>query len=322
MVQNSQKQVFYVFIIWVQRSGFMIKLRFGYIFLIILMGLVFVWQYVTSIPDGKLHITICDVGQGDSAYLRFPDGRDMVIDGGPGSQVLTCLGKIMPFWDRRIDSVVLTHPDQDHFKGLIDVLRRYQVGVFVRSDIDNPSPLYKEVERLLSDKKIPVRSVTAGERINIGAVTITILWPAQAFLSQTNDVLVTSSTTNLSAQSHRNDYAIVFHIRYGKFDGIFTGDADERVESYFTGEFLSPDGIEFLKVPHHGSRTGMTQDFLSWLHPLYATISVGAKNTYGHPSSQTIQDLMQIGSKIYRTDQNGSIYLVTDGKTMSISSDR
>ena len=286
------------------------------------MGLVLLGQFLMTLPDGKLHITICDVGQGDGAYLRFPDGRDIVIDGGPGSQILTCLGKVMPFWDRTIDAVMLTHPDLDHFKGLIPVLQRYRVGTYIHSDIANTTPLYQELESIVKTKHIPVRFVASHEKMKLGDVTLGVLWPAQTYLSLTNNVLGTQSDTAVSRESHRNDYAIVFHLRYGIFDAVFTADADENVEPYYTGEFLSPDGIELLKVPHHGSRTGMTDAFLSWLHPKYAVISVGAKNTYGHPSPQAIEQLTHEGATIFRTDQRGSITFVTDGKTVSIRTEK
>lgn len=285
------------------------------------MGLVILWQFFTTLPDGKLRMTICNVGQGDSAYLRFPDGRDMLIDGGPGSQVLLCLGKVMPFWDRHLDAVVLTHPDADHFRGLVNVVKRYQVGVFVRSEVTNSSSEFKELEQILEELKIPVRRVAATELLKLGAVTVDVLWPAQPFLSQTNNVLSAQTDTS-SVQAHRNDYSIVFHLRYGSFDAIFTGDADQRVDPYYRGEFLTADAIEFLKVPHHGSRTGMSDAFLEWVHPQYAAISVSAKNSYGHPSPDTLEQLRKVGSKVFRTDQNGSIFVETDGKTMKVWTER
>jgi competence protein ComEC len=300
----------------------MMKLRYGYLFVGFAMGLFLLWQFLTTLPDGNLRITICDVGQGDSSYLRFPDGRDMLVDGGPSSKVLRCLGNVMPFWDRRLDAVVLTHPDQDHFKGLIDVLERYQIGVFVHTPVDNPAPLYQELKKKLVEKKIRTQTVTDRELLKLKEVTLDVLWPAQTFLSQTSDVLGASSLKSLSVLSHRNDYGIVFHLKYGAFDAVFTADVDARVQSYFSGEYLTADGIELLKVPHHGSRTGMTDEFLSWLMPRYAVISVGKNNRYAHPSQEMINRLDKAGAKVYRTDQNGSISIVTDGKRMKIWSER
>ena len=100
----------------------MFKLRVGYVISGIVTGLILLFSFIATLPDGKLHIVFCDIGQGDAAYVRFPDGRDMLIDGGPNDKVLNCLGKHMPFWDRRINLVVLTHPQKDHMQGLNPVL--------------------------------------------------------------------------------------------------------------------------------------------------------------------------------------------------------
>src|SRR3989344_728069 len=100
----------------------MFKLRYGYLISGIITGSILIFSFFGSFPDGKLHIVFCDVGQGDAAYVRFPDGQDMVVDGGPNDNVLGCLGKYMPFWDRHIDLVMLSNPQKDHLQGLISVL--------------------------------------------------------------------------------------------------------------------------------------------------------------------------------------------------------
>jgi competence protein ComEC len=299
----------------------MIKLRYGYLFVGIVMGLIFIVQFLTSLPDGKLYITFCNVGQGDSAYLRFPDGRDMLIDGGPNEKsVLACLSSVMPFWDRQLDAVVLTHPDQDHFKGLVAVLNRYRVGVLYRSAISNESDSFQAFENQIKDAGVPVRFVTAQDRIKLGSVALVSLWPTKNFLSQTNNSLTLSGLDVLGAGAiNRNDFSLVLHLRFGVFDAIFTGDGDSRIQNFYTSSLSFSDEVEVLKVPHHGSATGMTQDFIERIHPRYAIISVGKNNLYNHPRKETLEQLEGVKAKVYRTDLDGTITVTTDGKNTTIS---
>ena len=285
----------------------MFKLRYGYLISGIITGSILIFSFFGSFPDGKLHIVFCDVGQGDAAYVRFPDGQDMVVDGGPNDNVLGCLGKYMPFWDRHIDLVMLSHPQKDHLQGLISVLERFNVGYFVRSDVEATTEGYAKLMATVTAKKIPVKYMSRGEKINLGTSSLTFLWPS-------TDVLGASTTGDV------NDYSLVFALRYGTFDALFTGDADQQVERYYVGDSLSDGQVELLKVPHHGSKTGMSQTFLDWLKPRLAVISVG-KNSYGHPSQETIRLLRQKDSKILRTDQEGDVEVITDGKNWTVRLD-
>lgn len=274
----------------------MFRLRTGYLIGGIVTGCIIFFSFLWTIPDGKLHIVFCNVGQGDSAYIRFPDGRDMVVDGGPDDTVLQCLGKHMPFWDRHINLIAMTHPQKDHMQGLISVLDRFAVDYFVRSDIDNSTEGYSKLIDVIRRKNISVKFMTAGDHIAVGSVSMSFLWPSVDVHSK-----------------ELNDHSIVFLLRYKSFDAVFTGDADSRVEPQYTGDPLPDDTVELLKVPHHGSKTGMTQAFIDWLHPKLAVISVG-KNNYGHPSHEAIGLLQSVGAKIFRTDQDGDIEIVTDGR--------
>ena len=292
----------------------MFQLKTGYLFTGIVTGLILLGSIFTSLPDGKLHIVFCDVGQGDGAYVRFPDGRDMVVDGGPNDKILGCLGKYMPFWDREIDIVVLTHPQKDHMQGLLSILERYDVGYFVHSDIVNATEGFAKLRDILNTKKIAERLVTRGERIAIGEATLSVIWPSADQIAMMNPEL----SNVLSASSvDLNDGSVVFWLRHGSFDTLFTGDADNRVNGSFIGSPLADDSIELLKVPHHGSKTGMTEQFLAWLKPKMAIISVG-KNSYGHPTREVLELLARYNSVIHRTDESGDIEVVSDGKTWEV----
>lgn len=314
----------------------MFKLRVGYFITGISTGLILLFTFLWTLPDGKLHIVFCDVGQGDGAYIRFPDGQDMVVDGGPNDKIIECLGKHMPFWDRKIDMVFMTHPQKDHMQGLISVFERYTVDYFVRSDVDNMTEGYKKLEDVVRQKRIPVRFMTEGKDISVGSTRLTMLWPsteqiAKAYRQRT--VLAEqgrslSDTKVLGATiGELNDYSLVFHLQYGTFDAIFTGDADTRVESGWRDQValrLAParsgqalNVLEVLKVPHHGSKTGMTDEFIQWVKPALAVISVG-KNSYGHPSEKALSQLATVGAKVLRTDQEGDIEVVSDGRGWKI----
>lgn len=292
------------------------KLRVGYLISGTITGIILLLSFIWSLPDGRLHIVFCDVGQGDAAYVRFPDGRDMVVDGGPNDRIIDCLGRHMPFWDRTIDMVVMTHPQKDHMQGLIAVLERFRVGHFVRSDIANTTQGYVTLMDAIRVKGIDQKFMTAGMSITIGSTSLSFLWPSETQLtkgvrasvavSDRSDVLGTTT-------GDLNDYSLVFALRYGNFDAVFTGDADTRVEANYRDMQLADGSIEVLKVPHHGSKTGMSQRFVDVLRPKLSVISVG-KNSYGHPSKEIIGMLQSRGSTILRTDERGDIAVISDGQ--------
>lgn len=293
----------------------MFKLRYGYLLSGIITGCILLVSFIGSLPDGKLHLFFCNVGQGDAVYVRLPDGRDMLVDGGPGDTVLQCLGRHMPFWDREINLVVSTHPQNDHLKGLISVLDRYNVDYVVRSPVISGSDVSAQFISTIKTHHIPERLVTRGERISVGVSSLSVIWPSDsqiALMHPSGNVLGSASDASL------NDGSLVFFLRYGSFDALFSGDADSHVEGQYTGGRLADGQVEVLKVPHHGSRTGMTQAFVDWVRPALSIISVG-NNSYGHPSAEAINMLQSTGSRILRTDTQGDIEVVSDGKGFSVS---
>jgi competence protein ComEC len=326
-----------------ERPG-MIRLRTGYVITGIITGLLLVLSFFTTIPDGKLHIVFCDVGQGDGIYIRFPNGKDMVVDGGPGNKIIGCLSRHMPFWDRIIDIAVLTHPEKDHINGFVSVLERYQITYLMRSDIANNTEGYASFLRLINEKHIDEKRVTTGSRIDIGSTALSVLWPTASQIARMKPVSklsfesgqsvlgasVTPATTNL------NDGSVVIYLSYGTFDVLLPGDADSHVDGELSIQIPNdPDGIEIFKVPHHGSKTGMTDGFLNAVNSRLrqgfggqarpglgsysspkkslAVISVGT-NSYGHPAPEVIQKLESAGFQVLRTDKIGDIEVVSDGR--------
>ncbi len=297
------------------------KLRVGYLICGITTGLIILIGFIWTQPDGLLHIVFCNVGQGDSAYVRFPDGRDMLVDGGPDNGLaLTCLGRHMPFWDRHINIVVMSHPQADHMGGLVEVFKRFSVDYFVRSDADNNTDIYKSLLTAVNERHVPVRYVTAGDQIAIGSTSLLMIWPSFEQLARAKPTAETVAHVGV-AVGNLNDDCLVFVLRYGNFDAVFPGDADRDVEANYTGLQVFHNPVEILKVPHHGSKTGMNLAFIDWLKPQLAVISVG-KNTYGQPAKEAVDMLQNVGSRVLRTDQKGDIEVTSDGIRWSVKTEK
>ncbi len=300
----------------------MFKLKTGYFISGIITGLILLFNFFQQLPDGKLHIVFCDVGQGDATYIRFPAGKDMLIDGGPSGpslsagkqtpKLLGCLAKHMSLFDREIDIVVLTHPQEDHLGGLSEIVKRYHVRNFVHSGIPATTEGFTQLMDTITQKQIPSRSVATGEEITIGRTQVAVLSP------ETTAVAGVGTSSVLGA-TDVNESCVVFRLSYGAFDALLMGDADSQVDVELVKKPFQKQGeLEILKVPHHGSKTGMTEEFLSWIGRTdTAIISVG-KNMYGHPAPETVAQLKKRNIQLKRTDQDGDIEITTDGTTWSI----
>jgi competence protein ComEC len=251
-----------------------------------------------SLPDDNLHIVACDVGQGD-ALLLYKGATQIVIDGGPNNSILTCLGKYMPFWDRKIEAVFLTHPQKDHYQGLLGIEEQYDVDKFFASDLTAQAQDYNKLMDMVSKKSerlFPRR----GELILIKNIKINILWPTQEYVDEFK-----------STSIDPNNFSTVLALHYGDFDAIFTGDLPPDVEDQLVAQNLISE-VEYLKIPHHGSRNGLNQTFLDATDPKVAVVSSG--NQYGHPHQEIIDMLTKKDVKIERTDQLGNIEVISDGR--------
>ncbi|MBI4999737.1 MBL fold metallo-hydrolase [Candidatus Gottesmanbacteria bacterium] len=278
-----------------------------------LIGLVLLLAAFFSFPDGKLHLVFCDVGQGDAIYIKAATGEDILIDGGPNEKVLSCLGSHMPFYDRTIDLVILSHPQADHLNGLISVLERYNVEYFVSSGAVNETEGFKKLQDLLKDKKISQKNFWAGGKIEMDNLEIRGLWPEDIHSGR---VMASTSfqpaTPGVVSTEDINENSLVLKLSYGSFDALLTGDAGAETLEGIGGDG-GTEGIEVLKVPHHGSKTSLLESFLEAIKPQLAIISVG-KNSYGHPAEEILRALRDLGVKTLRTDKDGEIEIVSDGK--------
>lgn len=254
---------------------------------------VFIWLQVLAqaTPSDKIKIKFLDVGQGSAILVSAPNNNQVLIDGGPSDAVLAKLGEALPSFDKKIELIILTHPDSDHLSGLIEVLKRYEVGQILETGINENSAEYKEWEELIGQKNIPVAFASAGQNILLADnLSIKILYP----LGKIND----QEFKNTNATS------IVGKIIYGENEILFVGDAEEQTEKILqlTGANLSAD---ILAVGHHGSKNSTGQEFLAAVKPKIAVIQVGLNNRYGHPAPETLEKLKNISA--LRNDLNGDI---------------
>ncbi len=290
------------------------KLSAKYLFSGILIGLVLLMAFLASFPDGKLHITFCNVGQGDAAYIRFPNNSDMLIDGGPDDKVLSCLGRYMPFYDRTIDMVVLSYPQKDHLQGLISVVQRYNIQYFVIGVEGNETEGYRKLIDNISKKNIVVKNLYQGDELRMGEVKVALLWPTRQFVAANvpTEELNNGAKLGLATKTDLSSFSYFMNIQYGKFSALFTGDGDNKIQPEILRTVDLPK-VDVLKVPHHGSAASLMPEFLDKIQPNMAILSVG-KNGYGYPSIEALNLLREKGTKLKRTDKDGDVEVVSDGR--------
>jgi competence protein ComEC len=252
--------------------------------------------FINGYFDERTKIVFCDVGQGDAIYIRIKNKADVLIDAGPDQKVLSCLGKYMPFWDRKIELIFISHNQKDHFGGINYILDRYQVGtVFLVNDLNASLQSFKRLKEKILNTKIKVEEAFAGKKIGLMDSLFTIIWPTRELVSN-NDNDFSSVILFESNDVVRN---------VATFRALFTGDASSFILSRLSHGSLKK--VDILKVPHHGSKNGLTKNFLDLADPKVAVISVGKNNSYGHPHKVVLDMLKAKNIKIQRTDEEGNI---------------
>jgi competence protein ComEC len=262
-------------------------------------------------PDGLLHVTALDIGQGDAVLIETPTGRTLLVDGGPDPELtLRRLGANLPFFARRIDVLLLTHPHQDHVAGLVEVLDRFRVNLVLHAGIPFDNAAYERLLADAADAAVPVHVARAGEVIALDATTsVRVLYPTAA------DAAAPLPEDDI------NNGSVVVELSHDAFRALLTGDAEAPIEALLAErELLEP--IDLLKVGHHGSRSSTTPAFLGIIDPSVAVISVGRDNEYGHPAAETLATLAaDTGIAVFRTDLDGDVELTTDGRTLRVRTD-
>ncbi|MBC8476914.1 MAG: ComEC/Rec2 family competence protein, partial [Dehalococcoidia bacterium] len=262
-----------------------------------------------SIPDDELSISFLDVGQGDAILIQ-QGSQQVLIDGGASPRSISLeLGRQMPFWDRTIELVILTHPDQDHLAGLVEVLKRYRVEKVLDPNLDSGTPLYEEWQGLVAEKELERITARAGQQIALGEATLTVLHPPEALLKDTDEDI--------------DNNGVVLCLKDGNVSFMLAADIRREAELHLITRRAALKST-VLKVAHHGSDTSTSQEFLSAVDPQIAVLSVGADNKFGHPSDEVVDRLEnKLGQgNVYRTDHHGTIQFTTDGERLWVSTTR
>lgn len=284
-----------------------------YIFGVLLLILATVIIALTELPDGNLHVITCDVGLGDAILITY--GKTQILtDGGPDKSVLTCLGKYMPFWDRDIELVISSHPDADHSTGLTEVVKNYKVEEILINPIDPGTSVYGVLKKEVGGRGIPVINPVEGMKLRLSLIYLDVLNPTEELMSKLTIKNDEGKMGKYEISGETNLYSIVYKLSFKKFSGFFPGDTPQTISDALSVE--SPmQGVDYIKIPHHGSANGLTENLLKALMPRVAVISVG-KNTWGFPRPEILDMLGKYGVKIYRTDIEGDVEIITDGFEM------
>ncbi|MBI2591201.1 MAG: MBL fold metallo-hydrolase [Candidatus Brennerbacteria bacterium] len=266
---------------------------------------ILIWrEIVFSKAVQKPEIYFLNIGQGDSQLVILPDGIKILIDGGPnGSKLAEQLSEILNYNDRYIDLVVLSHPQADHFIGLIDVFKHYKVGAFISNGIEGTAKSFKELENAVNDSSAKKVVLLSGDLISYKDYFLKFLSPKPEFFDLPD----------------LNHGSLVILFKAGGASALFTGDIGFEEEDYLARNY--DIDVDILKVAHHGSKYSSGGDFLKAVSPKISVIEVG-RNSYGHPTALALSRLAAVSSKIFRTDKDGVLKLVIDERKIKVFKNR
>lgn len=273
--------------------------------LILFLGAFGIWYliYTKKNETNYLTVSFLDVGQGDAIFIEAPNGKQMLIDGGPNGEVLERLGEVMPFGDRSIDIILESHADMDHIGGLPLVLDNYRISSIIHNGVGKETEIYQTLENKISKKKIQKIIAHRGMRIVLDekrGVYFDILFPDR----------------NVS-EMEANDGSIVGRLSYKEQSFMFMGDATIYTENIISwNENSNTLDSDVLKLGHHGSKTSSSILWLEEVDPEVAIISVDKNNRYGHPHKEILERLDNLGIKYLNTYENGNAIFKTDGETL------
>jgi len=266
-----------------------LKILFGIMISGYLAFCVLFWQ----LPDDKFHIMFLDVGQGDSIFIKTPQNHQILIDGGPDNAVVEELGGVMPFFNKSIDLVVLTHPHADHINGLVEVLERFEVENVLITGVADDEEAYIEFLNVIDEKDIRIFIAEEGTDFLFNDMLLDVLYPFESIAGMSFDNL--------------NNSSVVVRVVYEDIEVLLTGDLEMEGE-----EKLVEAGVELksdiLKAGHHGSKTASGLEFLGEVGAEIAVISCGLNNKFGHPHEEAMQNFALSGvEEVRRTDLEGTV---------------
>lgn len=265
---------------------------------LIILSIFLFWTVFHNKKEGILTFAVLNVGQGDALYIESPTGVQVIVDGGPGNNLLKEIPKVMSWHDRSIDMIVVTNPDADHYEGFIKLIDKYSVESLLEPGTTNSYPAYEVFENKIVQKNIEKVLARRGQTIDLGGgAYLQVLFPDR----------------NVSEVSP-NTGSIVMKLVYGETSVLLQGDSISNIEQYLLeldGDYLKSD---ILKAGHHGSKTSSIEEYIAKVSPDFAVISSGKNNSYGHPHKETIETFNKLKIKTYNTCNNGRIEFESDGK--------
>lgn len=288
--------------------------------LIILLFFILFFIFLNLEKEKKLEIKFLDIGQGDSILITTPNNQKILIDAGPSDEVVRQLEKSISIFEKKLDLIIMSHPDSDHIAGFNYLLPKYKVlNILENGDTFNESPVKEEVFKKVKEKEeANILVANCGDKIVLGenkeSPTLYILHPIQ----------------NALIKNDSNDNSIVGLLIFHEYSFLFTGDIGVEVEKkiFFNLPLCFPKEKEYLeeklknltvyKASHHGSNTGNSEAFLKSLKPKYSIISAGKDNSYGHPKKEVLEILEKYSKNILNTIEDGNILFKTDGKNLEI----
>ncbi len=295
-------------LLWLKRPSYR---RAGLIFILFLMLFDLSYWGLKGYMEKELRVTFLDVGQGDCSLIEFPRGKKMLIDGGGLYGDFDVGEKVVaPFlWERRIlgvDYLVLTHPQPDHYKGLIFIAQHFRVREFWHNGMVSPTTTYRQLLQVIKEKGIRMVRVGEGFSRSIGGVWVEVLHPPDGWMPG-----------GPRKRGWVNNNSVVLKISFGEHDMLFTGDIEKEAEAWL---LKASKGLraQLIKVPHHGSRTSSTYYFVKEVSPLYAVIALGFRNHFHFPSQRVVRRYNALGCRVLRTDLHGAINVTSNGKRLEV----
>ncbi|MFY2561348.1 ComEC/Rec2 family competence protein [Corallococcus terminator] len=276
-------------------------------------------RYFGTAPDGKLHVYFFDVGQGDAALIVSPKGNTVLVDSGPASAAGHLVNRLPELLVKQLDLVILTHPHNDHHGALDAVLRRVGARQLMEPQLPGAPPDYNTLLTTISGRGIqvvspapPTSTPNAPQRINLGdGVSLTILWPRAP----------TEPLLDFDGPAKAEINSIVMRLSYGETSVLFAGDALSQTEEYLLAREV-PVQSTLLKVGAHGLASATTAPFLARVGARAAVISVGANNGLRAPAAATLARLEAAHVQVFRTDVDGEVQVVSDGKSLVVTPQR
>lgn len=274
-------------------------LRWYVLLMLIVVSMVLVGAILHEDRKGSLTFEVLNIGQGDALWIESPAGVQVLVDGGPNNALMKEIPKVMPWYDRHIDMIVVTNPDKDHYEGFLSLLKKYKVDTVLEPGTTSKTETYALLEKEITDRKIEKVIARRGQVIDIGGGTyLQVLFPDR-------DISGLSS----------NDGSLVMKLVYGETSVMLQGDSTSKIEDYLLTLGTTTLKSTILKAGHHGSRTSSSEEYVSVVSPEWVVISSGIRNDYDHPHKETLETIQKLGIPTYDTCNNGRLIFKSDGKT-------